>query len=155
MERDSLTGIGNRRAFDRALGALLSPGDARCTLALIDCDNFKAVNDRASHLAGDRVLQRIAKVLTQASRKSDLAARFGGDEFAIVFADAGRDEAANVCERIRAAIEHQADDGAPAVTVSIGVAAAARGDTVERLTGRADDALYRAKAAGRNRVAVG
>ncbi len=155
VERDSLTGIGNRRAFDRALGALLSQGDARCTLALIDCDHFKAVNDRASHLAGDRVLQRIAKVLTQASRKSDLAARFGGDEFAVVFADAGRDEAANVCERIRAAIEHHSDDAAPAVTVSIGVAAAAPGDTVERLIGRADDALYRAKAAGRNRVAVG
>jgi len=60
-----------------------------------------------------------------------------------------------VCERIRAAIEQYADDGAPAVTVSIGVAAAAPGDTVERLIGRADDALYRAKAAGRNRVAVG
>jgi diguanylate cyclase (GGDEF)-like protein len=113
------------------------------------------VNDRASHLAGDRVLQRIAGVLARASRRSDLAARFGGDEFAIVFADALADEAAGVCERIRAAIEGCDDDGAPPVTVSIGVAGAFPGDTVDDLIARADAALYRAKAEGRNRVAVG
>lgn len=155
VERDPLTGIGNRRALDRALAALLAQGGARCALALVDCDHFKAVNDRASHLAGDRVLQRIAGVLARASRRSDLAARFGGDEFAIVFADALADEAAGVCERIRAAIEGCDDDGAPPVTVSIGVAGAFPGDTVDDLIARADAALYRAKAEGRNRVAVG
>lgn len=153
-ERDALTGIGNRRAFDRALGTLLGRGDARCTLALIDCDRFKEVNDRASHLAGDRVLQRIARVLTQASRRTDLAARFGGDEFAIVFADAGLDAARSVCERIRGAIERHGDDGAPPVTVSVGLAEAVEGDDVASLLARADAALYRAKAEGRNRVAI-
>lgn len=154
VERDALTGIGNRRALDRALGALLAQGGSRCSLALIDCDHFKAVNDQASHLAGDRVLQRIAGVLAHASRRSDVAARFGGDEFAVVFADAGVDEAAAICQRIRGAIERHADDGAPRVTVSIGVAAASPGDSVEALIARADEALYRAKAEGRNRVAV-
>ena len=149
-ERDALTGIGNRRAFDRALAALLGRG--RCTLALIDCDHFKEVNDRASHVAGDRVLQRIAAVLKAASRRTDLAARFGGDEFAIVFADASLDDATSVCERIRSVVERHADDGAPPVTISIGLAEAVAGDSAEMVLKRADAALYRAKAEGRNRV---
>jgi diguanylate cyclase (GGDEF)-like protein len=153
-EQDPLTGIGNRRAFDRALGSLLARGGVRCALALIDCDHFKEVNDRASHLAGDRVLQRIAQALTQACRRTDLAARFGGDEFAIVFADAGLEAASSICERIRRAIEHHTDDGAPPVTVSIGLAEAVAGDGVAALLARADAALYRAKAEGRNRVAT-
>lgn len=151
-ERDALTGIGNRRAFDRALETLLARGGTRCALALIDCDHFKDVNDRASHLAGDRVLQRIARVLTHASRRTDLAARFGGDEFAVVFADTGIEAAAAICERIRVAVERHADDGAPPVTVSIGVAGALSGDGAASLVERADAALYRAKADGRNRV---
>jgi diguanylate cyclase (GGDEF)-like protein len=150
VERDALTGIGNRRAFDRALAALLGRG--RCTLALIDCDHFKEVNDRASHVAGDRVLQRIAAVLKAASRRTDLAARFGGDEFAIVFADASLDDARSVCERIRSVVERHADDGAPPVTISIGLAEAVAGDSAEMVLKRADAALYRAKAEGRNRV---
>jgi len=153
-ERDALTGIGNRRAFDRALEKLLVRGGTHCALALIDCDRFKDVNDRASHLAGDRVLQRIARVLTQASRRTDLAARFGGDEFAVVFADAGVEAAAAICERIRVAIERHADDGAPPVTVSIGIAGALADDSASSFVARADAALYRAKADGRNRVAV-
>jgi GGDEF domain-containing protein len=107
VERDSLTGIGNRRAFDRALGALLSQGDARCTLALIDCDHFKAVNDRASHLAGDRVPQRIAKVLTQ--RRARATSLHGSGTSSRRFRRCRPHEAANVCERIRAAIEQYAD----------------------------------------------
>ena len=154
IERDTLTGIGNRRAFDRSLAALLERSGARCTLALIDCDHFKEVNDRASHLAGDRVLRRVANVLKAASRRTDLAARFGGDEFAIVFADATLDDAKSVCERIRSVVEHHADDGAPPVTVSIGLAEAVAGDSVETLLKRADAALYRAKGEGRNRVAT-
>ena len=150
VERDALTGIGNRRAFDRALAALLGRG--RCTLALIDCDHFKEVNDRASHVAGDRGLQRIAAVLKAASRRTDLAARFGGDEFAIVFADASLDDARSVCERIRSVVERHADDGAPPVTISIGLAEAVAGDSAEMVLKRADAALYRAKAEGRNRV---
>ncbi|MEO8484759.1 MAG: GGDEF domain-containing protein [Betaproteobacteria bacterium] len=152
VERDALTGIGNRRAFDRALSALLARGGGRCTLALIDCDHFKQVNDRASHVAGDRVLQRIASVLKQASRRTDLAARFGGDEFAIVFAEATLDEAKSVCERIRGVVERHPGDDTPAVTISIGLAEASGGDSVETLLQRADAALYRAKAAGRNQV---
>ncbi len=154
VERDPLTGIGNRRAFDRVLASLLAHGGARCALAIIDCDHFKDVNDKVSHVAGDRVLQRIAGVLAQALRRTDLAARFGGDEFAIVFADADPGDAAGVCERIRAAIERHAEDGAPTVTVSIGLAHAAAGDTAKSLLERADAALYRAKAEGRNRVSA-
>jgi diguanylate cyclase (GGDEF)-like protein len=154
VERDALTGIGNRRAFDRALAALIGREGSRCTLALIDCDHFKEVNDRASHVAGDQVLKRIGHVLQAACRRTDLAARFGGDEFAIVFADASLDAARGVCERIRNVVERHADDGAPPVTVSIGLAEAAAGEDVEALLKRADAALYRAKAEGRNRVAA-
>ena len=154
VDTDALTGIGNRRAFDRALAALLGRGHGRCTLALIDCDHFKQVNDRSSHVAGDQVLKRIGKVLHAACRRTDVAARFGGDEFALVFADATIDDAKVVCERIRNVVERHADDGAPRVTVSIGLAAAVDGDTVESLLKRADAALYRAKGEGRNRVAV-
>jgi diguanylate cyclase (GGDEF)-like protein len=133
---------------------MLGRGPGRCTLALIDCDHFKQVNDRASHVAGDQVLKRIGKVLHAACRRTDVAARFGGDEFALVFADATIDDAKGVCERIRNVVERHADDGAPRVTVSIGLAAAVDGDTVESLLKRADAALYRAKGEGRNRVAV-
>lgn len=102
-ERDALTGIGNRRAFDRALEKLLVRGGTHCALALIDCDRFKDVNDRASHLAGDRVLQRIARVLTQASRRTDLAARFGGD----LRAHPGRDRASRRRRRAAGDREHR------------------------------------------------
>jgi len=152
VDKDALTGIGNRRAFDRALAALLGRGHGRCTLALIDCDHFKQVNDRASHVAGDKVLKRIGHVLQAACRRTDLAARFGGDEFALVFDEASIDDAKTVCERIRNVIERHADDGAPRVTVSIGLAEAGDDESVESLLRRADAALYRAKAEGRNRV---
>jgi diguanylate cyclase (GGDEF)-like protein len=156
VDKDALTGIGNRRAFDRALAALLGRGrgHGRCTLALIDCDHFKQVNDRSSHVAGDQVLKRIGHVLQAACRRTDLAARFGGDEFALVFDEASIEDAKIVCERIRNVIERHADDGAPRVTVSIGLAEAGDDDSVESLLRRADAALYRAKAEGRNRVAA-
>ncbi|MFI4924932.1 MAG: diguanylate cyclase, partial [Vicinamibacteria bacterium] len=156
VDKDALTGIGNRRAFDRALAAVLgrARGHGRCTLALIDCDHFKEVNDRASHVAGDQVLKRIGHVLQAACRRTDVAARFGGDEFALVFDAASLADAKVVCERIRNVVERHADDGAPRVTVSIGLAEAGEDETVESLLKRADAALYRAKAEGRNRVAA-
>ena len=104
--------------------------------------------------AYDKVLKRIGHVLQAACRRTDLAARFGGDEFALVFDEASIEDAKIVCERIRNVIERHADDGAPRVTVSIGLAEASDDDTVESLLRRADAALYRAKAEGRNRVAA-
>lgn len=158
LERDALTGIGNRRAFDRALAERCSEveaGGVPFTLALIDCDDFKAVNDRSSHLAGDRVLRRVACVLADALRRSDLAVRFGGDEFAVLFDAIPLEDARMVCERIRVAISVPTEDAAtPSVTVSLGVARARLGEDAATLLARADAALYRAKDAGRNRIDV-
>lgn len=148
---DSLTGIPNRRNFELYAGALLRNGLERgqpTCLALIDVDKFKAINDNFSHQAGDSVLKRIAQILKTHVRALDMAARLGGDEFVIVFKNAELAVARQVCERIAKAV--RAFDWpsiAPglASSISVGVATAEPGDTVETLTHRADTAMYREK----------
>jgi diguanylate cyclase (GGDEF)-like protein len=143
---DPLTGVANRSALRRRLDA--APGDV--TLALVDLDDFKPINDTHGHDAGDEVLRVVADRLVRAVREDDLVVRFGGDEFAVVFADgtssAGVDRTA---ERILLTIEQPVPvEGTPvalSVTACIGVATADPGDVV-RL---ADGALYEAK--GRKR----
>ena len=148
---DSLTGIPNRRNFELYAGALLRNGLERgqpTCLALIDVDKFKAINDSFSHQVGDAVLKRIALALKTHVRELDMAARLGGDEFVIVFKNAELAVARQVCERIAKAV--RAFDWpliAPglASSISVGVAAAEPGDSVETLTHRADTAMYREK----------
>lgn len=159
--RDGLTGVFNRRHLDEQLPSELAR--ARRTgqpisVAMIDLDNFKRINDSVGHSLGDRALQGVADVITGLLRQSDILARYGGEEFAIVFPDTGEEAAAAACERIRAAIEARDwTDVSPnlGVTASFGVAQANATCDAGSLLDEADARLYAAKAAGRNRVVAG
>lgn len=159
---DSLTGLANRRRADEALEAELARSDRLgdpTGLILLDVDDFKAVNDRYGHPTGDEVLRAVAATLRDAVRQIDTAARWGGEEFAVVLPATDLDGASQLAERLRAALAEREivgpDDQTLRVTASFGVAASLPGSTPERLVETADDALYRAKRAGKNRVYAG
>ena len=148
---DSLTGIPNRRSFERYAGELLR-GDLAHGLppcvALIDVDKFKQINDNYSHQVGDEVLRNIAQILRSHIREDDMAARLAGDEFVIVFKNAELAVAQQVCQRISDAVRNfdwSSINASLASSISIGVAAAEPGDTIETLTHRSDAAMYRLK----------
>lgn len=158
---DGLTGLANRRAFDEALSREWRRAERSgepLALLMIDIDRFKLLNDRSGHAYGDHCLREVAQALARTVRRStDLVARFGGEEFACVLPATDAHAARTIAEAMRAAVRalrlaSPADGGI--VTVSIGVAAipAIAADSGDRLTGHADAALYRAKAAGRDRV---
>jgi diguanylate cyclase (GGDEF)-like protein len=158
---DPLTGLPNRRAFDPQLDAAWA-ADAAAPLALLalDIDYFKPYNDHAGHPAGDRCLVQVARVLQRCARHpSDLVARIGGEEFAVLLPDTSREAARLVAERIRdelaaVAIAHPASPLGGRVTVSIGLATRQPGmASADALTAAADEALYAAKRGGRDRVA--
>jgi diguanylate cyclase (GGDEF)-like protein len=116
-------------------------------------DHFKSLNDEYGHVAGDGVLSRVAAKLAGGLRPQDLLARYGGDEFAALLPEADAVSARSIADRLRQTIELRPDDersSGPAVTVSIGVASRRPHETVATLLERADQALYRAKRAGRN-----
>jgi two-component system, cell cycle response regulator len=164
---DFLTGFHNRRYLHARLREELARAQrARQSLAclMIDVDHFKRVNDQYGHLAGDAVLREVAQRIDAEMRISDTGARFGGDEFAMVLSEANVADAEKVAARVLKAVRSQAiavGSTTETVTLSIGVAAAKPGPSVrdhkvlaERLIAEADAALYRAKSAGRNRVAT-
>ncbi|NBB93257.1 MAG: diguanylate cyclase [Gammaproteobacteria bacterium] len=155
---DQLTGLANRRAFDEWLAEEFRRSDrAGETLALVvmDLDHFKQVNDDYSHLIGDDVMRRVAGLLRQHIRAGDQAARWGGEEFTLTFRATDRRHAAAISERIRESIA-AADFGKLApelkITASFGVSDSSSAESYESLLRQADQALYRAKAEGRNRV---
>jgi diguanylate cyclase (GGDEF)-like protein len=158
---DPLTGIANRRAFlqDAAhLAKRLAVNPRPTAVLLIDLDHFKSINDRFGHALGDRALEVFAEAARQSIRSSDLLGRLGGEEFAAVLCDTGRDKAVAVAERIRETFAKSARevDGRPVcATVSIGLVHSqdAGFDVAEQLA-QADQALYFAKERGRNRVEV-
>lgn len=148
---DALTGIANRRHFEQFLAERLQvppPADRPLTVAMVDVDRFKSVNDRFNHLVGDRVLKTIAAILASQVRGNDLLARWAGDEFVILFVDATPPEAQQVCDRVRAAVAaFDWESIAPGLrmTVSIGLSTASANDDAEAVVGRSDQAMYRAK----------
>lgn len=163
---DGLTRIANHGAFTKRLCEALhdhaASGESLAVL-MCDVDGFKAYNDTYGHLAGDAALTAVAGALTHVLRsRADLAARYGGEEFAVLLAGCDAEEALVVARRLLdavrgLAIEHRSSDTAPFVTISIGIAALVPKDAEshEQLLRRADEALYRAKAEGRDRVVGG
>lgn len=156
---DGLTELYNRAHFDVRWQEEVS-GCVRhgrpLSLALIDCDRFKSINDTYGHPAGDAVLRGIGRVLRQESREGDIACRFGGEEFCLVMPDTPLAAATRVCERMRRAVEETNWPHHPErpVTISVGLvgAAVATHPDSSQWLAAADRNLYRAKAAGRNRV---
>lgn len=152
---DPMTGVLNRRAFQRRL-AELPANEFSCTgvLALLDLDHFKQVNDNWGHAAGDAALLTFADIMRANVRGEDAIGRLGGEEFAILFPGLHPNAARSVCERLRVALESaqvETPGGSFGVTVSIGLAPICVGVTPEAIFRQADAALYRAKALGRNR----
>jgi len=158
-QRDPLTGLGNRRAYGRTVPETLDRcrrAGAPVSLLVVDIDHFKEVNDRHGHGFGDQVIQALSVTMTGCIRASDFAFRYGGEEFVLLLPGLAAPRALEVAERVRSGMHdarRPAPDGTrPMVSVSIGVAQMRQGDTAEALFARADAALYRAKAAGRDRV---
>jgi diguanylate cyclase (GGDEF)-like protein len=146
-ERDALTGLLNRRAWDMSLTSSLRKRRQPMYVALIDLDHFKAFNDRHGHPAGDALLRRAAVAWRSALRTADVLARYGGEEFAILLAGCSAESALEIIERVR---EATVDDQ----SVSIGLATWDGRESAESLVYRADKALYQAKHDGRNRVVL-
>lgn len=156
VRTDSLTGLANRRAFDDEVQRRFAEWQRRrtpFTLLILDVDHFKQVNDSNGHPAGDAVLRHIGNVIANNSRQMDFRCRYGGDEFVVILPDTAAQEARIAAERIRKAIETTVipfEGDSLSVTCSIGVARIGVGDDVMKLVRRADEALYKAKEAGRN-----
>lgn len=152
---DHLTGLANRRSVEEALGRAVARSErsgSPLAVLLVDLDRFKAVNDTLGHDAGDRVLEGVAAVLRRTLRKADLAGRFGGEEFVVLAADTDRLGALALAERILERLRRAELLSDRTVTASAGVALHRPGEPSDELLKRADDALYRAKAAGRDRA---
>jgi diguanylate cyclase (GGDEF)-like protein/PAS domain S-box-containing protein len=161
---DALTGLANRRHFDETLDLEIRRSgratDAALSLILCDIDHFKLYNDSNGHVAGDRCLQQVAAVMqTVCKRAGDLVARYGGEEFAVILPATSAENALIVAERLRQAVwdrdmPHTQSRVADRITLSIGVATLSSGERTQtqKFTAMADEALYMAKANGRNRT---
>jgi len=157
---DPLTGLYNRAQLDTGIAQLMETAAARgdsLALLFVDLDHFKQVNDRYGHDVGDACLRAMAAILRRQVRASDLVARYGGEEFVLVLEGSDTAAALRVAQALRAAVEAEGREvgGLPVgLTVSIGVAMLHPGDDIASLFKRADEALYRAKHEGRNRIVL-
>lgn len=159
---DHLTGLNNRRHLMEVLEKEVHRAqrkDSTVALLLMDIDHFKRVNDTFGHLQGDVVLQNVAKQIQKELRSYDIAARYGGEEFVAVLPDTTLSEASNVAERIRLSIQNMHFSGSLAdqkITISMGIALYVTScpDDIDSLLRAADEALYKAKEQGRNRVII-
>jgi len=160
---DGLTGLYNRRSFDRKLAQLIAAADGleeSFCLLFLDIDHFKRVNDTYGHMVGDKVLSEFGRQIGRLTRRSDFLARYGGEEFAILLPATRITNAFTVAENVRSTLQlvrlrrSSSRESLGAVTVSVGVACYRVGETAEDLIGRCDKALYRAKSLGRNRTVL-
>lgn len=155
---DPLTGLPNRVAYDERLSAELERWQRYNTpfsIAVVDLDRFKAINDEYGHLAGDKVLRLVARILQRNMRSNDFIVRYGGEEFVLLFPSTLAEDALLAADKLREAVENSPFNfhGQPVqVTASFGVAQVTAGDDAESLFARADGALYGAKERGRNQV---
>jgi diguanylate cyclase (GGDEF)-like protein len=150
VRTDPLTGLNNRHAMEEGLKTLFAMKTRYNTdfsIALIDIDHFKRLNDERGHLFGDQLLQQFSDLMDKSVRETDSVARYGGEEFVVIMPHTDLDGACTFAERFRAAI----DESLP-VSVSIGVSHALEDDSIQTLMTRVDTALYSAKSAGRNTV---
>ncbi len=155
--KDGLTGLWNRRAFDSMLSHEFESAiryDYPVSLAIMDIDHFKAVNDNFGHDEGDLVLAIIAAMLHKIARPSDLTFRWGGEEFVWLLPHTSLDNATIAAERLRSMIELHHFEDVGSLTASFGVTDVKKSDTTETLWKRGDEALYLAKHNGRNRIEV-
>jgi diguanylate cyclase (GGDEF)-like protein len=155
---DPLTGAYNRRHMETCLDEVIERqrrSQASAALLLIDIDQFKPVNDRFGHAAGDSVLRTVVALVAGRVRRLDRVFRIGGDEFLLLLPDTDLDAAQTVAEDLRSRIAASVIAGTPPVTVSIGVAVLQPGQQMDAWMHAADTALYRAKQQGRNRVDCG
>ena len=153
---DPLTGLANRRyamsEIDRAI-MVARKQKTPVSLVVFDLDHFKAVNDTHGHIAGDRVLAKVARLTQLLVPESGMAARFGGEEFVVLLPEANTQQACEFSEKLRWTIESgSAVEELPGVTASIGYASFEPSDTSLTLFARADAALYEAKTSGRNQI---
>lgn len=158
---DALTGISNRKIFDRVLieeGAKAQAQGSFLSLLMVDIDHFKAFNDSHGHPLGDQVLKLVARSMQQCVRETDTAARYGGEEFAVILPRCTIAEAGVIAEKIRRTVagrhivNRRTNQDLGRVTLSIGVAELTLGEPLTAFVQRADEALYAAKRGGRNRV---
>lgn len=158
---DSLTGIPNRKCFDMRLRELMTAANAEpkpLALIMVDIDHFKKFNDNYGHQIGDQVLKLVGRTLTDCVRGQDVAARFGGEEFAIILPNTNLDGAYVVAENIRNNVaakkitRKSTGDSLGHISLSLGIAMFRRGEDAAQLISRADEGLYMAKGAGRNRT---
>lgn len=160
MMKDGLTGLLNHSRLKDALSVEVSRakrGGHKLSLAIIDLDHFKSVNDGHGHQAGDAVLRNLSRMLVLRLRATDIAGRYGGEEFCILFPDAGTDEVHKIVERLRdefSQLTHRCATSTFRVTFSAGLAELAERDCENTLFQRADAALYQAKNGGRNRLHI-
>lgn len=157
-QTDPLTSLRNRRAFDERLADAFDQAERYnrpLSLALVDLDHFKSINDTHGHDAGDSVLRGVARIIAAGTRQSDFVARVGGEEFAIILPETALFEALQFGEKLRAAVA-ATDVGEHRVTVSVGIANVPHSEIpgTSELFRAADQALYRAKQRGRNRVEI-
>jgi diguanylate cyclase len=160
-ETDGLTGIANRKHFDRALlelsNAAVENKESMCLL-MVDIDFFKKFNDTFGHQTGDQVLKLVARTLTDCVRADDLAARYGGEEFSVILPRADLDKGWEIGERIRTQVgakkimKRSTNEDLGTITLSVGVSLYRHGEPVADAMKRADEALYLAKGSGRNQV---
>ena len=154
--KDPLTGLANRRSFFQEAARLMQTSNRPVALLMIDLDHFKSINDQFGHTVGDDVLRIFAKTASANLRPSDLVGRLGGEEFAVLLPAASQESAWLVAERLRSAFAAAAASVSGLsiqATASVGLSILDPGQDMSTLLDLADQALYRAKAGGRNRVA--
>ena len=150
---DSLTGIYNRGRFEHVLGAWIKNTRRNAiSLILFDIDDFKSVNDRFGHTVGDKVLVGLTEIVSAHIRDEDMFARWGGEEFVVLFGNTNLDRAKEQAERLRRLVEINPCANVGKTTISIGIAEYRQGETITEFVSRADAKMYEAKRAGKNRV---